>query len=115
LLTRIVEQPLRDIFPDCLPAIEANGIHSLDFYDPLAATAGDAQHMTLDFRQLSLSHLDAVDGAGIRKQRIPVFVRKGASRAATGAAGRRSAWAASFSICFLVGMRQLAGRSVMSD
>jgi hypothetical protein len=65
LLARIVKQPLCDILPDCLPAVEADSVHSLDFHDPPAAAAGDAQRVALDFRQLSLSHTDAVAGARI--------------------------------------------------
>jgi hypothetical protein len=68
LLTRIVEQPL---------LVEADRIGGLNFHRAFAAAAGDPQHMPLDFRQFSLPHPDAVAGAGILEQRIPVFVRKG--------------------------------------
>jgi hypothetical protein len=50
LLARTVEQPLRDILPNCVAAIKSDRIDGLDFHGPLAAAAGDAQHMALDIR-----------------------------------------------------------------
>jgi hypothetical protein len=50
LQTRIVKQPLRDILPDRIATIKSDRIDGLDFHDPLAAPAGDPQHMPLDFR-----------------------------------------------------------------
>jgi hypothetical protein len=50
LLARVVQQPPRDIFPDGVAAEEADSIHGLNFHGPLAAPAGDAQHVVLDPR-----------------------------------------------------------------
>jgi hypothetical protein len=44
-LARIVEQPLCDIFPDCLSAVDADRIDSLDFHGPLATAAGGTQYV----------------------------------------------------------------------
>ena len=52
------------------------GQHPRSFHDPLAAPAGDAQHVVLDLRQLSLSHPNAVSGARVLQQRFPIFGRK---------------------------------------
>src|ERR1700722_2863889 len=61
---------------DGVAAEEADSIHGLNFHGPLAAPAGDAQHVVLDFRQLSLSHPNAVSGASVLEQRLPIFGRK---------------------------------------
>ncbi len=53
----IVEQPLRDVLPERVGAIQSNGISGLDFHGPLAAAAGDAQHVTLNLGKTSLPHL----------------------------------------------------------
>ena len=76
LLACVVQEPPRDSFPDGVAAEEADSIHGLDFHGPLAAPAGDAQHVVLDFRQLSLSHPNAVSGARVLEQRLPIFGRK---------------------------------------
>jgi hypothetical protein len=39
LLARIVEQPLRDIPPDRVAAVQADRVGGLDFHGPLAAAA----------------------------------------------------------------------------
>ena len=54
LLAGVVEQPLRDVFPERAVAIQADGIGRLDFHGPLAAAAGDAQHVALNFGKTSL-------------------------------------------------------------
>ncbi len=54
LLAGVIEQPLRDVLPDRVAAIQSDCIGGLDFDGPLAATAGDAQHVTLNFRKKSL-------------------------------------------------------------
>jgi hypothetical protein len=72
-MARIVEEPLRDLLPDRLPAIKADRVDGLDFHRPLAAPAGDAQHMALDLRKSSLPHLGAGRaGARVSKHRIPM-------------------------------------------
>jgi hypothetical protein len=76
LLARVVQQPPRDIFPDGTAAKEADSVHGLNFHDPFAAPAEDAQHVVLDLRQLSLSHPNAVSGAWVLEQRLPIFGRK---------------------------------------
>ena len=60
----------------------------------------------------------AVGGIGARvfEYGFPVFGREGRIRSrGDGPRGLRPAAAASFSICFGVGMRQLAGRSVIPN
>jgi hypothetical protein len=41
LLAGVVEQPMCDVLPDRVAAIQSEGIDSRDFHDPLAAAAGD--------------------------------------------------------------------------
>jgi hypothetical protein len=109
LLAGVVEQPLRDVLPDRVAAIQSDCIGSLDFYDSLAAVAGDAEYMALNFRKTSLPHLGpGRAGARIFEYRFPVFgrerriwTRSGGSRPAGGFSGQ-------FSICF-------AGRSIIPD
>lgn len=57
LLTGDVEQPLRHVLPDCVGAIQADGIGGLNFHGPLAAAAGDAQYVALNFRKALLPSL----------------------------------------------------------
>jgi hypothetical protein len=54
LRTCVVQQPLRDVLPDCVSAIQADRICRLDFHDTLASSAGDAQNVALDLRQMPL-------------------------------------------------------------
>jgi hypothetical protein len=75
-LACVVQEPPRYIFPDGVAAEEADSIHGLNFHGPLAAPAGDAQHVVLDLQQLSLSHPNAVSGARVLEQRFPMFGRK---------------------------------------
>jgi hypothetical protein len=49
LLAGVVEQSLRDVLPDRVAAIQSDCIGGLDFDGPLAATAGDAQYVALNF------------------------------------------------------------------
>ena len=116
LLAGVVEQSLRDVLPDRVAAIQSDCIGGLDFHGPLAAAARDAQHVALDFRKTSLPYLGpGRAGARVFEYRFPVFGREGASGAAAAGLRLRAASAASFSICFGVGMRQLAGRSVIPN
>src|SRR3954471_23329101 len=81
LLAGVVEQPLRDVLPDRVAAIQSDCIGGLDFDCPLAATAGDAQHVTLDFRKTSQPYLGPVArGARVFEYRFPVFGREGRIR-----------------------------------
>ena len=112
LLAGVVEQPLRDVLPDRVAAVQADRVGGLDFHGALAAAAGDAQHVTLNLRKRSLPHLGVVcAGARVLEHRFPIFRGERGVRSRSGAAGLRAASAASFSICLGVGMRQLAGRS----
>jgi hypothetical protein len=49
LLTGIVQEPLCDIVPDPVAAIQSDCIGGLNFHGPLAPLAGDAQHVALNF------------------------------------------------------------------
>src|SRR5713226_5862412 len=72
LLAGVVEQPLRDVLPDRVAAIQSDRIGGLDFHDPLAAAAGDAQYVALNFRKTSLSHPGPTHtGARIFEHRFP--------------------------------------------
>ena len=55
----IVEQPLRDVLPDCVGAVQAHCVNGLDFHGPLATAARDAQYMALDLGKTLLPHLGA--------------------------------------------------------
>lgn len=69
----LIEQPLTDVLPEGLLAIEPNGVCLLNFDDPRAALALDAEQMALDVRKPAL--LDRLrrprSGARIGQQRIP--------------------------------------------
>lgn len=54
LLTDVVQQPLRDMLPDRVAAIQSDRIGGLDFHSPVAPSAGYAQDVALDFREMSL-------------------------------------------------------------
>ncbi len=70
----IVQEPLSDVLPDCVAAVEADRVDGLDFHGPVAAPAGHAQHVPGDHRKPACAHPDAVGaGAGILQDRIPVF------------------------------------------
>jgi hypothetical protein len=51
LLAGVVEQPLRDVLPDRVTAIQSDCIGSLNFHGPLTVAAGDAQYVALNFRE----------------------------------------------------------------
>lgn len=46
----VVQQTLADLSPDRVSPLEASGVCLLNFHDPLAAAAGDAQHVTAGLR-----------------------------------------------------------------
>ena len=116
LLAGVVEQPLRHALPDRVAAIQSDCIGGLDFHGSLAATAGNSQHMALNLRKMSLPHLGpGRAGARSLSTDSQYSAGRGASGAAAEGPGLRAASAASFSICFGVGMRQLAGRSVIPN
>jgi hypothetical protein len=54
LLAGIVQKSLTDVLPDRLGAIKADRVYRLDFDGTIAAPAGDAQHMALNFREMLL-------------------------------------------------------------
>src|ERR1700722_15274496 len=86
-LAGVVEQPLRDVLPDRVAAIQSDCIGSLDFHGPLAATAGNAQYVALNFRKTSLPHLrPGRAGARVFEYRFPVFRREGRIRSRGGGA-----------------------------
>ena len=122
LLAGVVEQALTDVLPDRVRTVEPDGVRLLDLDGPGAAAAAHPQNMLGNFGQPQRPDR----GAG----RPGLASASGSSRTAcqysggivvAGARRRRPAAlpadgaAASFSICFGVGMRQLAGRSVMPD
>jgi hypothetical protein len=95
--------------------IKADHVDDLDFHRPLAAPAGDAQHMALDLRKRSLPHLGAGRaGARVSKHRVPICRGQRLFRSRSGDRRSPDGFGGQFSICLGVGMRQLAGRSVMS-
>jgi hypothetical protein len=120
LLAGVVEQPLRNVLPDRVAAIQSDCIGGLDFHGPLAATAGDAQHVALNLGSVSHSELEYKENKcrvrfdwRLRKRRsriwAPVASARGslrtesqysAGRGVSGAAaeglGLRAASAASF-------------------
>ncbi|MCA1384370.1 hypothetical protein I6F21_19805 [Bradyrhizobium sp. NBAIM03] len=57
LLAGVVEQPLRDVLPERVAAIQSHCIDSLDFHDSLATAAGDAKYVALKFGETSLPHV----------------------------------------------------------
>jgi hypothetical protein len=81
LLAGVVEQSLRDVLPDRVAAIQSDCIGGLDFHGPLAATAGDAQHVALNFGKTSLPQLGSgCIGARVFEDRFPIFRREGSIR-----------------------------------
>src|SRR5258708_38083495 len=62
LLAGVVEQSLRDVLPDRVAAIQSDCIGGLDFDGPLAAAAGDARAVALNFRKTSLPDVGAGRG-----------------------------------------------------
>ena len=75
LLTGIVQEPLRNILPDPIAAIQSDGVGGLDFHGPLAPPAGYAQDVALNFGQAPLTHLGpGRAGVTVFKYRLPVFV-----------------------------------------
>jgi DNA end-binding protein Ku len=96
LLASVVEQPLRNVLPDRVASIQSDCIGGLDFDDPLAAAAADAQHVALNLGKTSLPQLrPGRIGARVFEDRIPVFGRKGriwsrggGSRPASGLSGQ---------------------------
>ena len=81
LLAGVVEQSLRDVLPDRVAAIQSDCIGGLDFHDPLAAAAGDAQDVALNFRKTALPRLGpGRAGARVFEDRFPVFGREGCTR-----------------------------------
>src|ERR1700710_1718364 len=74
LLAGVVEQPLRDVLPDRVAAIQSDCIGGLDFDGPRTATAGNAQHVALNFRKTSQPYLGpGRSGARVLEHRFPIF------------------------------------------
>ena len=75
LLTGIVQEPLRNILPDPIAAIQSDGVGGLDFHGPLAPPAGNAQDVALNVGQAPLTHLGPRRaGATVSQYRLPVFI-----------------------------------------
>jgi hypothetical protein len=73
-LTGVIQQPLAHILPSGTRTVQPDGIGSLDLDRPPAAPAGNAQHVSLDLRQRSLTGLQLTRGGlGFR---LPIFGRK---------------------------------------
>jgi hypothetical protein len=116
LLADIVQQSLSDLPPDCFATVKTDRVDSLDFDDPLAAAAGNPKHVALDLGQPPLTGWGPLEAArGSCRTERQYSPGSGASGAVATTAGRRATSAASFSIGFGVGMRQLAGRSLISQ
>src|ERR1700682_5570960 len=89
LLAGVVEQSLRGALHARLAAIQSGCIGSLNFPGPLAATAGDAQHVALNLGKTSLPHLGSGRiGARVFEYRFPIFGREGRIRSRSGGARR---------------------------
>jgi len=85
LLAGVVEQSLRDVLPDRVAAIQSNCIDGLDFHGPLAATAGDPQHVALNLGKTSLPQLGSGRiGARVFEDRVPIFGREACIRSRSG-------------------------------
>lgn len=90
--------------------------HRRSGFRSIAAAAVDAQHVALNFREVFLAQLGAGHGgAGVLGTESQYSGGSGSSGVAVDVACFRTASAARFSICFGVGIRQLAGRSVMPE
>ena len=122
LLAGVVEQPLADVLPDGLGSGQPDGVGLLDFDGAAAAAAGDPQQVSLDVGQtLRSDRRSGWSRAGIGARVIPEWPasipaasrRRAQGVPAGGMFPRTAAVFASFSICFGVGIRQLAGRSVI--
>ena len=73
-------------FQTALPPYNSDCIGGLDFHGPLAAAAGDAQHVALNLGKTSLPHLGSGRvGARVFKDRFPIFRREGSIRSRGGA------------------------------
>ena len=120
MLTGIVEQTLTDILPDRVRTVEPGGVGLLDFDDPGASTAGDPKAWCwISARRCVRTDgpggLDPVSARGSSRtacQYSGGISSPGPSARAGGTFPRTAAAFASISMCFGVGMRQLAGRSV---
>src|SRR5438876_1261010 len=87
LLAGVVEQSLRDVLPDRVAAIQSDCVGGPDFHGPLAAAAGDPQHVALNFGKTPLPHLGSGRiGARVFKDRFPIFGREGSIRSRSGGA-----------------------------
>src|SRR4051794_23732071 len=85
LLAGVVEQPLRDVLPDRVAAIQSDCIGGLDFHGPLAAAAGNPQYVALNFGKTSLPQLGPGRvSARVFEYGVPVFGREGRIRCRPG-------------------------------
>ena len=118
----VVEQALTDILPDRIWTVEPGGVRLLDLDSPGAAATFNPQNMLMNLAQprpdtcCARARRTSVGAGGVIQQRLPVFRRQilVGSQTARGRGFLPTA-AAIFSICLGVGMRQLAGRSVMPN
>ena len=116
LLADVVQQPLRDMLPDRVAAIKSDRISGLDFHSPVATSAEDAQDVALDFREMSLRQSKPICPCSrILEDHIPVFGRDWRIGSRTGARCFPDHLCGQLFLCFGLGMRQLAGRSVIPE
>jgi hypothetical protein len=120
VLACVVQQTLPDLLPARLLPVQTDGVHFLDLNNALAPAAGYSQDMLRDLTE-------ALDGARMSRNRCLVMgiVEEGARQYSSGMSSLGPSErpladsfpieAASFSICFGVGIRQLAGRSFMTE
>jgi hypothetical protein len=120
-LAGIVEQPLTDVLPDGLFPVQSCGVGLLDFDGAAAAAAGDPQQVSLNVGQLlrpdrgAGRSRSASTSSNIARQYSGGNSSAGPTAGDVGGTFPRAAAAMEcLSICFRVGMRQLAGRSVTS-
>ena len=110
----IVQQALSDGLPQRLGPIEADRIDLLDFHSSAAAPASHSQQVVGNLVQpLRAEGRPGVRGGPIRARVVqegsPIFRRQIGIRRQS----RRLSADGHLAICFGVGMRQLAGRSVI--
>jgi hypothetical protein len=115
-LAAVVEQLNPNIFPDGVCAVEARSIDRLDLDDAVPPAAAHAQDMPGYFREAPVLNGYAGSNAPARMESQYASGRSSAGPSAgAGASAGRLGLAASFSICFGVGMRQLTGLSHALD
>jgi hypothetical protein len=117
-LASVVEEAHTHVFPNCMGTVQTNRVSGLDLDDTVTTAARHPEHVTRDLRQTPLLDRDGTrprDGVGVFQDGTPILGGHLCVRGIGSAAAFRTASRASFSICFGVGMRQPAGRSLMKE